>query len=904
MSSTRQCPSCGTTLPKAAAGGLCPRCLLKLGSCVSPTVPGATEGIDKPTATFDQGRGDGTPGGSNGASSFGAMNEERFLPGTILAGRYRIVSRLGSGGMGEVYRADDLKLGHSVALKFLPEEVQTDRALLERLLEEVKLARQVAHPNVCRVYDVGEVDGQHFLTMEYIDGEDLSSLLKRIGRAPQDKAVQIAWQLCAGLAAIHAKGILHCDLKPANVMVDSRGQVRITDFGVAGQAVDSATGRASGTPLYMAPEQLAGRGATMKSDLYSLGLVLFETFTGRRVFRSPAMREREQATPPDPALLVETIDPAIGALIHRCLEPDPADRPRSAHAVLAALPAVDPLQAALVAGETPSPELVAEAGERTRLDQRIAATLMGLVVAGSLLLAATADDSMLFRVSALEKAPEVLADRARGLLRAMGYERQPTDTAYGFGNDASVLDYLERQEDAEGWDRLARGRPAAMYFWYRESSGAFDVGDALGKVTAWDPPVYTPGTLSVVLDPRGRLLELHVVPAERVDGPNVAAPPDWAGLFEEAALDPHDFAPTPSRWIPPVTCNRQGSWDGFDRADPGTPIHIEAGTYAGRPVFFHIEPPWRGSVLHRPPPRPRSSSTLYNALYLLVLVGCGIEARRNLRQGRGDRKGARRLAVYVFSITLLVWLLQANHAADLAAESRSFIDAVSMALYTAFLLCWVPYIALEPHIRRSCPEKIVTWTRLLAGRFRDPLVGRDLLIGVLGAVVFQLILPTWLGHPAPRPDTIWPETLLGPRSYISAFLGFQDNAVFLGFAMLFLLFLVRFLVRNEWLAAIVVVGVATTLWYGEVSTFYPALSLTVTALRMAGFVFVLKRFGVLAAMVAIYFDGFLNTFPVTIALGAWYAESSVFALTVVIGLGAYALYAVLGGRPFRPVESS
>jgi len=638
--------------------------------------------------------------------------------------------------------------------------------------------------------------------------------------------------------------------------------------------------------------------------------VLFETFTGRRVFRSPAMREREQATPPDPALLVQTIDPAIGSLIHRCLEPNPADRPRSAHAVLAALPAVDPLQAALVAGETPSPELVAEAGERGRPDHRIAVALLGLVVAGSLLLAAAAEESMLFRLSALEKPPEVLADRARGLLHSMGYERQPTDTAYGFGNDAGVLDYLEQEEDAERWDRLADDRPAAMYFWYRESFGQFNVEDGLGKVTVWDPPVYTPGTSSVVLDPRGRLLQLHVVPAQRDGSSDVVAPPDWSPLFDAAALDLGDFTPTASRWVPPVTCDRYGSWDGTDGDDPSTPIHVEAGTYAGRSVFFRMETAWGGAALDSPPPRSRTSSTLYNALYLLVLVGCVIEARRNLRQGRGDRTGARRLAVYVFSITVLQWLLQSNHTADFGTESRSFIGAVSLALYTALLLCWVPYIALEPHIRRSWPEKIVTWTRLLAGRFRDPLVGRDLLIGICGAVVFQLLLrlnhflPTWLGRPAPRPDTIWPDTLLGARSYISAFLGFQDNAVFLGFALLFLLFLVQFLVRNEWLAAVVVVGVLTALWYGEVSTLYPALSLAVTVLRMAGFVFVLKRFGVLAAIVAIYFDGFLNTFPITTALTEWYAESSVFALVIVIGLGAYALYAALGGRLFRSAESA
>jgi serine/threonine-protein kinase len=243
-------------------------------------------------------------------------------------------------------------------------------------------------------------------------------------------------------------------------------------------------------------------------------------------------------------------------------------------------------------------------------------------------------------------------------------------------------------------------------------------------------------------------------------------------------------------------------------------------------------------------------------------------------------------------------------------QGRLVVGVVSLALYKALVLCWIPYVALEPHIRRHWPEKIVSWTRLLAGRFRDPLLGRDLLIGLCGAVVFQSVLrlyhflPAWFGHPAPRPDSIRPATLLGSRSYLSEFLGFQVDAVFLGFSLLFLLFLVGFLVRNEWLAAAVVTGLLTALWYGEVSTFYPGLSVAVTGLRMAGFVLILKRFGVLAAIVAIYFDGFLNMFPLTTDLTAWYAESSVFALAVVIGLGVYALYAVSGGRLFRPAEGA
>ena len=157
----------------------------------------------------------------------------RFVAGTILAGRYRIVSLLGAGGMGEVYKAEDLKLDHPVALKFLPETLSLSPAALARFHGEVRIARQVSHPNVCRVHDIGDVDGLHFLTMEFIDGEDLASLLRRIGRLPADKAVEVARQLCAGLAAAHDAGVLHRDLKPHSVMIDGRGRARITDFGIA-----------------------------------------------------------------------------------------------------------------------------------------------------------------------------------------------------------------------------------------------------------------------------------------------------------------------------------------------------------------------------------------------------------------------------------------------------------------------------------------------------------------------------------------------------------------------------------------------------------------------------------------------------------------------------------------------
>src|SRR6516165_8010890 len=243
------------------------------------------------------------------------VSEGRFLPGRLIAGRYRIIALLGKGGMGEVYRADDLTLGQAVAMKFLPEEATSHEGMLERFKNEVRIARRVSHPNVCRVYDVGEVDGATFFTMEYVDGEDLASLLRRIGRLPQDKAVEIARQICAGLAAAHAKGVLHRDLKPANIMLDGRGQVVITDFGLAGVADDIRGPEVrSGTPAYMAPEQLEGREVTMLSDVYALGLVLYEIFTGKRAFAEKVagmLHGHDNRTPSRPTSLVKDLDPIV-----------------------------------------------------------------------------------------------------------------------------------------------------------------------------------------------------------------------------------------------------------------------------------------------------------------------------------------------------------------------------------------------------------------------------------------------------------------------------------------------------------------------------------------------------------------------------------------------------------------
>jgi len=333
-----RCQQCGSELERA--GPFCSQCgsPLRQSSAASSRADASTlEAVvsaDAPTSWSLR-----KPSSSQPASD-PSRDERRFAPGTLIAERYRIISMLGRGGMGEVFRAHDLTLGQSVALKFLPESM-IDRSMLERFRNEVRIARRISHPNVCRVYDIGETNNQVFLSMEYVDGEDLSSLLRRVNRLPCDKALGIARKICGGLAAAHDKGVLHRDLKPSNIMLDGRGEVLIMDFGLAVLAHEIEDVR-SGTPAYMAPEQLVGKEVTARSDIYALGLVLYELFTGKPAFegntQDEVMRFRRESTPHGLSTLVRGLDPAVAMVILRCLEEEPENRPSSALIVSAALP--------------------------------------------------------------------------------------------------------------------------------------------------------------------------------------------------------------------------------------------------------------------------------------------------------------------------------------------------------------------------------------------------------------------------------------------------------------------------------------------------------------------------------------------------------------------------------------
>ena len=880
-----KCPSCGVETP--VAGALCLTCASATRTQASAPPPSPTGPLSRPASA--------APDGS------------RFPPGTLLAGRYRIVALLGRGGMGEVYRADDLALGQPVALKFLPAAFAQHPEALERFRNEVRIARRVSHPNVCRVYDLGELDGQLFLTMEYVDGEDLGSLLRRIGRLPTDKALEIARKLCAGLAAAHEQGVLHRDLKPSNVMLDGRGQVRLTDFGVAGLAgqIEGAEIR-SGTPAYMAPEQLSGLEVTARSDIYSLGLVLYEIFAGRQPFHSDTvpglLQERQKSAPASLTTLVHELDPAVERAIHRCLEPDPARRPASALAVAAALPGGDPLAAALAAGETPSPEMVAAAGEGAGLAPRVALALLLATLALIVVQAVLA-----YRTSALEKlrppySGEVLSLKARELIARFGYTAPPADTAWHFYWERVFLDHLRKTvKPAPRWSDIFAQRPTLLCFSYRQSqsplTGEGVHSDLLtpGIVTTSDPPPIESGMVDISLDTQGRLFGFEAVPLQKLDPAPPAAEVDWNPLFAAAGLDPARFQPAEPLWTFLAASDTRHAWTGLW---PGTqlPLRVEAASLRGRPVAFSLYSPWTKPwrAATPDPPAIQAFIVLLAALALLTCGGTALLARRNLARGRGDRRGAFRLATFIFAVLMVLWVCEVHLILSLGLLGMFFL-AVCNSLFLA-LIVWTAYLGLEPYIRRRWPQIIISWTSLLGGGLRDPVVGRDVLIGAALGAFWALIgrlANLWPDSVTPQLDPL--ETLAGSRAAFGQVLQAVPYAVRNGLLFLFLLFLLRLLLRNQWLA-----GAAWALLFTGLNalaaTEHPLFSAAVSFLIFGAMAVVTLRWGLLAVVVGYFLGTLLMNLRVTPDWSAWYSSGTLYIPLAIAAILAWAFRISLGGR--------
>ena len=892
---TTKCRKCASDLPENS------RFCLACGTAVQPdslaTQTVAASSSSSPSSQPSRFR----------SSSSTSSSDGRFLPGTLLLERYRIIAKLGQGGMGEVYRADDIVLGQAVALKFLPPDATDNPATLDRFRNEVRIARQVSHPNVCRVYDLGEINGQLFLSMEYVDGEDLGVLLRRIGRLPEAKALEISRKLCAGLAAAHEKGVLHRDLKPGNIMLDSRGQVLITDFGLAALAgqVEGAEVR-NGTPAYMAPEQLDGKEVTVRSEIYSLGLVLYEIFTGKRPFESATLadlvRTRNESTPASPSTLVHDLDQAVERVILRCMERDPAQRPPSALSVAAALPGGDPLAAALAAGETPSPQMVAAAGDASSLSPKIAIACLAFVFIGMVAgcVFGVKDNALEFAGS--EMGPEVLRHQARDVLAQLGYADKMADSIDGFSYQSSSFQYQKDHAGAKpDWSAILKQRPRILAFWYRESPRPMipawwrDENMTPGIPQEEEPERDVPGMTFVRLDDQARLLYFEAIPAQLHSPGEKAHPVDWSVLFKLADLDFSKFQAAEPLWASPGAADERVAWTG---ELPGTSyaLRVEAAAWLGKPVMFKLVGPWT---------KPSSVSLLGTSdkvrigilmsFGIVIFLVPGFLAWRNIARGKADRRGALRLSIGMFCANFLLWLLRGHFTASFG-EFALFVLALAAALFSGALV-WTMYLALEPYVRRHWPQTIISWSRLINGKLRDPAVGRDILFGVAMGTLWILIFLARrvflraVGDPPSLSDT---EILHGVRGALGAWMTQVPGAVRGTLLFFFILFILRVLLRNQWLAAGAFVAIWTLIQ--TLGTTHPAIDIPTFAAVYVISALALVRFGLVTLAAAVFTTDALGGLAITTNPSIWYFDSMLLTVGSVVLLAAWAFHASLGGR--------
>ena len=569
----------------------------------------------------------------------------------MLGGALSDRRRLGNGGMGEVYRADDLKLGQPVALKFLPPDGWIDDPVRLDAAAQRSAARraQVSHPNVCRVYDIGEADGAH-----------------RSCRWSSSTAR--TWRRCCGASAASPRqgaGDRAADLRagsrprtseaspprPEAGERDARrpGDVRITDFGLAPAHAARIDGRA-GTPAYMAPEQLAGREVTAQSDLYALGLVLYELFTGKRAFNGKDVARaacaargrrdrRRRAIVTRPRSGGRAGDPALSRARSR------ASGPASALAVAAALPGGDPLAAALAAGETPSPEMVAAAGSISALSDRCARSRgtgrRPCWVWRFLPRCPTVCCSpTMFRSSVRQRSWPIVLVRCPGRWDTpnrrstrRGGSRRRSTTCVSRSNAATEQPLASVCARDAPRDSIS-GTAAVRVRWCR--SGTEE------RVSYNNPPQTVSDMRTVVLDTEGRLAELQIIPPQMESAATPPPAPNWKSLFDLAGLDQSQFQPVAPQWTPRQYSDTRAAWEGPMPGWPEQRLRVEAAAFRGRPVFFQLIFPWTKPILmgqEQPSSRSRVwGQAIVATAVALVLAGAVLVARHNLRKGKGDRR--------------------------------------------------------------------------------------------------------------------------------------------------------------------------------------------------------------------------------------------------------------------------
>jgi hypothetical protein len=492
------------------------------------------------------------------------------------------------------------------------------------------------------------------------------------------------------------------------------------------------------------------------------------------------------------------------------------------------------------------------------------------------------------------------------MLARLGIGTPHANSDRGFQWEAGYVENLARRgRRVNPWTELPTGH-VLLTFWYRTSPQPMTPSQGTGvlggsaRVSPTSPPVDVPGMTSVLLDMRGRLLRLEVVLAQVEQAPGAPVlPVDWRAVLAETGVDPSAAAATTPAWLPLAWADTRAAWSASYPDLPGVPVRIEAAAYRGRPVYVRVIRAWTPPDRAVPAERgaaQKTSEMIAMVLLTAVLVFGGFIAHRNLALNRADRHGAARTAIATGAMFLGAGLFEPSHTLG-AAEVALFGELMGSALFVAAQM-WVLYLALEPSVRRRWPTAMITWSRLLTGRLRDPMIGRDVLVGAAVAVALSLagfMIPL-TGMSSSLSASALPRLspLLGTRFVLNSLLTIGVGAllnILLAFGVLFVF---RVVLRRDWLmaAAFIALTVVQALLRGT-----PLVGVAATAVGAMAMIAVLLRLGFFGFCVAAVVNSLLTIYPLSTDVGAWYGAPTVFAVIVLAVAAFGAFWIALGGKP-------
>lgn len=800
--------------------------------------------------------------------------------------------------MGRVYRAEDLKLGQTVALKFLPPAMSNDPAWLARFFSEVRTAREVTHANVCRVHDIVEIPNPnghsvHFLTMEYVDGENLSALLKRFGRLPTQKAIEMAAQITAGLAAAHSKGVLHRDLKPANIMVDGRGHAKITDFGLAVVASDGRLNEVAGTPGYMAPELFTGGQASGRSDLFALGIVLYELFAGRQPWNTKVAKERLKTAPTPLRRYAPKVPTDIERVIMQCLSSNVTDRPVSAAHMMQEFPAVDLVASAMAHGETISVDALTAAANETALPLVRAWILAGIALLGLVGCFFFAPKATTLGVAPPALSYDEMLRRSQELLRELHIPDRAKNTAAWLQTNGSIADYW--QTDPKKMVTAGEGPLILTYRTYNDSLLPIQLSPR-NLPTQTDPAANRPGMVSIDVDSSGHLIRLVNMPAQsELNAQHEAAPTNWNAAFAAAGLDPKLMQEVTPTITPPVAMHEQKEWVGTYPGHPDIPISFTASSWYGKFTYLRVMPPWNKPLSVAKGLIAATWSQIF--LYLAFFATAIPLVRRNLAMRKGDTRGAYTLASGVFLLFLAASFCGFAPTASPDATFSWLLTKLSYALLTAGI-AWLGYVAMEPFARRRVPRLLISTALILKRQFTSLTVTRDILLGVsLGiacsGIEFAL---TALLKPLIPSIELWhvePLLLGGPIPWLNTILILAGTVLVNTVLTIPVFVALRAVLKRSDLTAAIL---ALILLLAHVSSHGEWSSLLVEAVWASLLAYLIARVGALSAAVFVFVSKLLEQLPWTLDTSNWLAPPMYTGVAVVCALLAWSFYHAIGDQ--------